>query len=299
MMLSRTMSPILAAFVSILLTAGCRHQNLISHRPTLPVQEHVERMKREVAGHQLAYLHHSPTGQRPEMGWPLLLFLHGYGECGNDLQKVKKHGPPKLIQQIPPLQGCVVISPQCPSDSWWRVEALHALVEEVISGRGDIDRNRLYVTGLSMGGYGIWSFLSHHPDYFAAAIPICGGGDPFRLPANRPPEKTGITNEFLPEGLRQAAEVAIWTFHGSKDASVPPLESERMIQLLREAGNPQTRLTVYPGLGHVGAWERAYLDPMVWEWLFRQSKQTGDDADGVSSSLPDRPATSIPLHRGP
>jgi len=235
-------------------------------------EEHVRVMGQEVSGHQLTYLLQTPGGEKPDAGWPLLLFLHGYGECGDEIVKVKKHGPPKLISQFSPLQGCIVISPQCPSDSWWRVDALHALVEEVIADRGDVDRDRLYVTGLSMGGYGIWSFLSHYPEYFAAAIPICGGGDPFRLPANRPPVKQGIVNEFLPEGLQSAMEIPVWTFHGTDDGSVPIVETEMMIDLLKQGGNSNAKLTAFPGEGHVGAWERAYDDPQVWGWLFSQSR---------------------------
>lgn len=231
-------------------------------------EEHVRTMGETVAGHRLTYLLQTPEGQKPNSGWPLLLFLHGYGECGTEIEKVKKHGPPKLIPQFVELQGCVIVSPQCPSDSWWRVDALRALVEEVIADRGDIDRSRLYVTGLSMGGYGIWSFISRYPDYFAAAAPICGGGDPFRLPANRPPEKVGIANEFSPAGLRSASKLPVWAFHGKDDRSVPLLEAEMMVSLLRDGGNAGARLTVYDGVGHVGAWERAYEDPSVWSWLF-------------------------------
>ncbi len=235
---------------------------------TAQSEERVGTMSESVDGHRLSYLLQEPVGDKPTAGWPLVLFLHGYGECGDEIEKVTKHGPPKLRSKVALLGRSVIVSPQCPNDSWWRVEALHALVEEVIEQRGDVDRERLYVTGLSMGGYGIWSFLSHYPDFFAAAVPICGGGDPFRLPANRPPEKHGIVNEFLPAGLQSASRVPVWAFHGSDDQSVPIIESERMLKLLTQGGNPQARLTVYPGVGHVGAWERAYDDLAMWQWLF-------------------------------
>ena len=227
-------------------------------------------MRQSVAGHRLNYLLHTPMGDKPQAGWPLMLFLHGYGECGSNLEKVKKHGPPKLVGTTDALQGCVLVSPQCPRDSWWRVEALYALMEEVIESRGDIDRRRLYVTGLSMGGYGIWSFISRHPSYLAAVIPICGGGDPLRLPANRPPVKMGIKNEFDPAGLKRARNLPVWTFHGSKDRSVPIGETEMLVRSLRAAGARQVRFTVYPQAGHVAAWQRAYRNPAVWEWLFAQ-----------------------------
>jgi len=227
-------------------------------------------MNQPVGDHQLHYLLQSPSGEKPQAGWPLLLFLHGYGECGTDLSKVKKHGPPRLIGKFDELAGCVVISPQCPRNSWWRVDALKALVDEVVRERGDIDEKRLYVTGLSMGGYGIWSFISRNPDYFAAAIPICGGGNPFNLPANRPGQKSGITNEFSLSGLRKAISLPIWTFHGTDDRSVPIRETELLVKALRDAGNRHVRFTAYEGAGHVAAWDRAYDSPDTWKWLFEQ-----------------------------
>jgi predicted peptidase len=256
-------------FVAALLCLGCRNlQPDDSVAPSRQPEELIKTMKASVDGHQLTYLLQTPAGVQPESGWPLLLFLHGYGECGSDIQKVRKHGPPKLISQFETLQQCVIVSPQCPSDSWWRVGALRALTEEVITDMGDVDRDRLYVTGLSMGGYGSWCLASNYPDYFAAAIPICGGGDPFRLPANRPPVKTGIVNEYIPSGLKSAAELPVWAFHGTDDSSVPIKETQMLVDLLREGGNQKVTFTAYEGVGHVGAWERAYDDPAVWGWLF-------------------------------
>jgi len=254
--------------------------------PYLSAGESRGRMKQEVAGQQLHYLLQTPSGNAPQDGWPLLLFLHGYGECGDDLEKVKVHGPPKLISKFDSLAGCIIVSPQCPRNSWWRVDALKALTDQVIEERGDIDQRRLYVTGLSMGGYGIWSFISHHPDYFAAAIPICGGGDPFRLPRNHPPFKTGIKNEFDPMGLKHAAKLPIWTFHGSKDRSVPIVETQNLVTLLQESGSKQVKFTTYKEAGHVGAWRNAYQDPKTWQWLFAQRSGKAL-ASSKSSALPD------------
>ena len=231
-------------------------------------------MGKKVGDQQLRYLIQTPTAKikKPKYGWPLLLFLHGYGECGNEIKKVKKHGPPKLIDRFELLAGCVIVSPQCQRNSWWRVDVLKALVNEVIALRGDIDQQRLYVTGLSMGGYGIWSYISHYPDYFAAAIPICGGGNPLNLPANRPPRKAGIKNEFKPEGLKGAKGLPLWTFHGTQDRSVPIKETEMLVQILKDAGSTHVRFTPYLGAGHVAAWEKAYENPEVWKWLFSKRR---------------------------
>ena len=199
------------------------------------------------------------------------MFLHGYGECGNEINAVRKHGPPKLIPHFDELANCYIVSPQCPKDSWWRVAALKSLVDEVVADHSDIDNNRLYITGLSMGGYGTWSVVSHYPDFFAAAVPICGGGDPFRLPKNVPPEKIGIRNEFLPEGLQAAKALPIWTFHGDKDGAVPLLETQRLVKLLQDAGS-QIKFTVDEGAGHVESWQNGYANPQLWKWMFSQKR---------------------------
>jgi len=243
---------------------------------TEPVNEKICQMTETVSGHQLLYLLQTPAGEPPEGGWPVLLFLHGYGECGDDIEKVKVHGPPKLTDKFEQLTNCVIVSPQCPKNSWWRVSALKALMDEVIASRTDINPDRRYVTGLSMGGYGIWSYLSHYPDDFVAAVPICGGGDPLRLPKNNPPEKVGIENEFNPEGLKLAKSIPIWTFHGSEDSAVPIAESEQLVELLHGAGSKSVMFTTYEGVGHVGAWEKAYSNPDVWEWLFSQTRPTAE-----------------------
>ena len=231
-------------------------------------------MAKQVEDQKLAYLIQTPDSkkEKPKEGWPLLLFLHGYGECGDQLQKVKKHGPPKLIGRFDSLAGCFIVSPQCPKNSWWRVNVLKALVDEVVKQCGDIDPQRLYVTGLSMGGYGIWSFVSHYPDYFAAAIPICGGGDPFALPANRPPIKSGIKNEFKPDGLKKAKGLALWTFHGGRDRSVPIKETQKLVDILKGVGAQKVRFTAYPEAAHVAAWQKAYQNPETWNWLFSQRR---------------------------
>ncbi|MDG2011909.1 MAG: prolyl oligopeptidase family serine peptidase [Pirellulaceae bacterium] len=235
--------------------------------------ETTEKMSAEVSGHQLTYLLQVPAAKPPAEGWPLVLFLHGYGECGTDINLVKVHGPPKRWPDIKALQQCVIVSPQCPVRSWWRVAALKALVDELIDQRSDIDSNRLYITGLSMGGYGTWSFLSNYPDYFAAALPICGGGNPLRLSDNPSIDETGIVNEFLPEGLLRAKETPIWTFHGTEDQAVRIEETSRLVDRLEQASAPNIQFTSLKDVDHVRAWQIAYTDPKVWEWLFKQRKQ--------------------------
>ena len=232
--------------------------------------ESVLQMSHAVGEHQLRYLLQVPQGEKPKAGWPLILFLHGYGESGDDIAKLKVHGPPKLIAKFKQLQKCVIISPQCPQQSWWRIDALKSLVDEVVASRGDIDTSRLYLTGLSMGGYGTWSFLSLHPDYFAAAIPICGGGDPFRILKGE--DRLGVKNEFDLEGMKQAKDVPIWAFHGTDDTSVPIVETEILVDLLKELGSENLKFTVIKGADHGESWRHAYGDTKTWQWLFAQQR---------------------------
>lgn len=200
---------------------------------------------------EMKYLKYLPPAyDSSEAEWPLLLFLHGAGERGDDLEMVKVHGPPKMIAKGRDFPY-VVISPQCPEDVSWSTETLHALINEVVETHR-IDESRIYVTGLSMGGYGAWGLACTYPDLFAAAVPICGGGEP---------EKAHLMKD-----------IPTWVFHGAKDTAVPLQRSQDMVDALKEAGG-YVRFTVYPEAGHVGAWENAYGDPELWEWLAKQRKE--------------------------
>lgn len=200
---------------------------------------------------EMKYLKYLPPAyDSNDEKWPLLLFLHGAGERGDDLEMVKVHGPPKMIAQGRDFPF-VVISPQCPEDVWWSIEALHTLVNEVVETHR-IDKSRIYVTGLSMGGYGSWGLAYTYPDLFAAVVPICGGGES--------------------EEAHLMKEIPTWVFHGAKDTAVPLQRSLAMVDALKAAGG-DVRFTVYPEAGHVGAWENAYGDPELWEWLAKQRKE--------------------------
>ena len=223
------------------------------------------RMQVEVEGQRLRYrLHLPPAAERPSAGWPLLLFLHGAGERGDDLRLVAVHGPPKRLEQQRELASCVLVSPQCPADEWWRASTLMALLDEV---RADVevDPARLYVSGLSMGGYGTWQLLARYPELFAAAVPICGGGDPARLGH---PDAPG--DGFDLEGLLRARAVPLRVFHGANDLVVPPEESRRLVRAL-EAVDADVQLTIYPGCGH-DSWSRTYADPALYAWMFAQRR---------------------------
>jgi len=203
----------------------------------------------------LKYLLHLPKGygEDKDQKWPLMLFLHGAGERGNDINKVKVHGPPKLIEQGKDLPF-IVVSPQCPSGSWWteQLDALMALLDEV-QAKHAVDPNRVYMTGLSMGGFGSWALGCRHPERFAAIAPICGGGE-----------------WFLAERLKS---VPVWAFHGAKDNVVPMRESQEMVNALKRAGG-KVELTIYPEAQH-DSWTETYNNPKLYEW-FLSHRKTGE-----------------------
>lgn len=198
----------------------------------------------------LKYLIHVPEGYDADetKKWPFVLFLHGAGERGNDLDKVKVHGPPKLIESGQKLPF-IVVSPQCPSGQWWETDVLMALIES-LEKTHRIDPDRIYVTGLSMGGYGTWAMAMRYPEKFAAIVPICGGGIPYKT--------------------RFISKLPIWVFHGDADSAVSISESEKLVEALKKHGS-QVKFTIYPGVGH-HSWTPTYDNPEVFKWLLAQKK---------------------------
>src|SRR6266545_7164182 len=139
--------------------------------------------------------------------WPLILFLHGAGERGSDISKVSAHGPPKLVKHGKDFPF-IIVSPQCPNGERWDDDVLLALLDEV-AVKHKVDKSRVYLTGMSMGGYGSWSLGLRHAEKFAAIAPICGGGDPIVL-LLADPKKVGAIKSL-----------GVWAFHGGKDPVVP------------------------------------------------------------------------------
>lgn len=196
----------------------------------------------------------------PAKRWPLLLFLHGAGERGSDLEVVKKHGPPKRVASGTNLPF-IVVAPQCPANDWWestrQVLTLGALLDEV-QAKHRVDPDRVYCTGLSMGGYGTWRLACETPDRFAAVIPICGGGRWFAVGAMK--------------------SVPAWVFHGAKDPVVPLAESQKMVDALKKAGG-NVELTVYPEAQH-DSWTATYDNPAVYEWLLSHTRAKREPVSG-------------------
>ena len=187
--------------------------------------------------------------------WPLILFLHGAGERGNDVWRVAIHGPPKRVKQGKDLPF-ILVAPQCPEGELWQNEPLLKLLAHV-SATCAVDTNRVYLTGLSMGGYGTWSLGLRHPEKFAAIVPICGGGQ--------------MIDALLAGDARALRTLGVWAFHGAKDPVVPLEESERMVNALKRVGCPDVKLTVYPEAQH-DSWTETYDNPELYEWLLKHQR---------------------------
>ena len=202
---------------------------------------------------QMEYLLFLPESyaQSTNQKFPLILFLHGAGERGNDLDSVKRHGIPKIVETNPDFPF-IAVSPQCPEDSWWTSElhTINGLIEEVVE-KYQVDTSRIYLTGLSMGGFGTWSLASMYPERFAAIAPVCGGGEVRQI-------------------LRSLVEMPIWTFHGQKDDVIPFSRSEEIVTALKKHGS-SIKFTIYPEAGH-DSWTKTYDNPELYKWFLKHSR---------------------------
>jgi predicted peptidase len=203
----------------------------------------------------LRYLLWQPPDLQQAARWPLILFLHGSGERGGDLALVTRCGLPARLERDLELP-CFVAAPQCDAGSDWELQAdaLLALLDD-LQARLPIDPQRIYLTGLSMGGRGAWLLGAFHPERFAALVPICG-----RRPGPVRFKERAATMRGLP----------IWAFHGARDTVVPVGETRQAVAALREAGL-DVRSTIYPLLDH-DSWTRAYAEPELWPWMFAQRR---------------------------
>jgi predicted peptidase len=176
-------------------------------------------------------------------GWPLMIFLHGSGERGDDIAKVKVHGPPKVAERDPNFPF-ILISPLLPAEQDWDIAKLNVILGKALETL-PVDPSRVYLTGLSRGGHATWKWAAAEPQKFAAVAPVAGRGDP----------ATACVLKAKP----------VWAFHGDRDDVVIPEGSFAMVRAIRACGG-SPRLTIYPDVGH-NAWDPAYEDPALYLWL--------------------------------
>ncbi|MCG8448476.1 MAG: prolyl oligopeptidase family serine peptidase [Pirellulales bacterium] len=190
----------------------------------------------------------TPENYDPQKKYPLLIFLHGRGEQGDDLDKVQIHGPFKKVAELG--LPMILVAPQSPEDQWWEADSLSALVNHLLETL-PVDTSRIYLTGLSMGGYGTWKLAAHRPEVFAAIAPICG-----YAPASQ---------------AKVLRDTPVWIFHGAKDKVISVSESTEMANALYAVGN-DARLTIYPKAEH-DSWTETYDNPQLYQWLLSHRKE--------------------------
>ncbi len=197
------------------------------------------------------FIEYSPEIKSSKL--PLIIQLHGAGERGNggdDLSLVEVHGFSSFVNNSDFHCDCIFVLPQCPADTFWaaRVESIIAFVDQ-LKDEFDIDEDRVYLTGLSMGGYGTWYTAMARPDLFAAIAPVCGGGMAWNA---------GVLN------------MPVWAFHGADDTVVTPIQSDEMVAKLREQVKDVTYSRV-EGVGH-DVWLNAYT-PELLSWLLSKKRK--------------------------
>ncbi|MDZ4288307.1 MAG: prolyl oligopeptidase family serine peptidase [Prosthecobacter sp.] len=198
------------------------------------------------------YLLSLPDGyeKAADKTWPLIVFLHGAGERGDDLELLKKHGPPKLLAAGKKF-GAIIASLQCEPKQIWNPHGVKAVTDH-LAATLRVDRDRIYLTGLSLGGFGTWETAMEYPQTYAAIAPICGGAGVRWTMAER--------IKHLPA----------WIFHGDADKAVPVENSNKIHDALKKVGAP-VKLTIYPGVAH-DSWTTTYDNPEFWEWLLAQKR---------------------------
>jgi predicted peptidase len=202
-------------------------------------------VKKEVGFNYLIYL---PENYSKTEKFPLIMFLHGSGERGDSLALVKKNGLPKIAGEMN--LPFIIVSPQCPAEKWWDAEALKYLLDDIFK-KYNVDKSRVYLTGLSMGGTGTWEMGWKYPEYFAAIAPVCGSGNDLRVCLMK--------------------DLPVWAFHGAKDDVIPLHASQEMVDALKECdGN--VKFTVYPEADH-DSWTETYNNPELYKWFLDHKKK--------------------------
>ncbi|MFP5262537.1 MAG: prolyl oligopeptidase family serine peptidase [Blastocatellia bacterium] len=216
-----------------------------------------------------------PAGWSKKKKWPVILFLHGAGERGDDGLVQTEVGIGTAIRRHAERVPAIVVFPQCLKGRWWpepqmQAQALKALDEAVKEFNGDSDR--VYLTGISMGGYGTWAIAANNPSKFAALAPVCGGvRTPPRVAIPQVTPDASTADDPYKVVARKVGATPVWVFHGAADPLVPVTESQKMVEALKASGG-NVRYSEYEGVGH-NSWDRAYAEPEFFPWLLSQKRR--------------------------
>ncbi|WP_313099537.1 prolyl oligopeptidase family serine peptidase [Epilithonimonas sp.] len=192
---------------------------------------------------KLSYILDIPKDVKTKI--PLIVFLHGSGERGNDLEMVKAHSPFTYRNLIK--EPVAILAPQCPANTWWDTDAVYFLIKD-ISEKYKIDKDRIYLTGLSMGGWGTLKLAGEHPEMFAAVASVCAP-----------------TDRVMWANIQNYKDMNLKIFHGGMDDVVLPENAFNFYQKLHPI-NPKAELTIFPNDNH-NSWDSTYSDPKLWEWM--------------------------------
>ncbi|WP_118196778.1 carboxylesterase family protein [Albibacterium indicum] len=246
--------------------------NLLKAQDAIPDTSLYQREQLEYNGGKLSYRILYPENFDKNKEYPVILFLHGAGERGNDNQKQLTHGAGLFLEKTNRKKyPAIVIFPQCPTDSYWSnvdieadqngkrsfhfgtdgeptkaMEGVLALVDD-LQKKTYVNQDQIYLGGLSMGGMGTFELLRRRPNVFAAAFAICGGDNV--------------------ENVKHYKDVPLWIFHGEDDSIVPASHSITIVEKLKELGS-KPRFNLYPGVDH-NSWDNAFAEPKLLRWLFR------------------------------
>jgi predicted peptidase len=202
--------------------------------------------------------------------WPLIFFLHGAGERGSAVHDVARQGLPKILSTDAELTAAerrigrdvagrfIVVAPQCPHYEVWDEHRLLRLLDRVVA-EYPVDARRVYLTGLSMGGFGAWTLGLRHPARFAALAAICGGG------------RIADVAEAVKSHAAALRAMGIWAFHGANDRVVPIEESQRVVDALHAAGMAHVKFTIYPEAEH-DAWTPTYANRELYTWMLKHKR---------------------------
>ena len=219
------------------------------------------------------YVVYVPYEYTPETEIPMIVFLHGAGERNNNGLSQTEIGIGSSIRRHPERWKAIVVFPQCPTNRFYNemIDDIDNCIDKTIK-EYNIDRKRIYLTGLSMGGFGTWIYGAKRSDFFAALVPICGGGE-----LNFIKHKLGLTQipdespQEVEERIQRLKDMPIWAFHGADDNTVPPEYSRTFVQKIIDAGGTKIKYTEYPGVKH-DSWVKAYDEIDLPTWLFSQHK---------------------------
>lgn len=247
----------LFGLICLLILSSCAEDSLV-----IPANNNTSEYGTAVAGKEVRqitsngnkYLLYLPKEYDSEKEWPLVFFLHGSPLRGDSLSKLEGRTPAYGTNQFP----FILVSPLCPLDTIWHNDLIEPIFQDVMKNYS-INKNKITVTGMSMGAFGTVNLVANNPDRFAGYIPVAGGYI--------------LNSDSLPDNICDFSDVPAWFIHGAKDVNVLPIQSQQVVDALKECGG-EPQFTLYPTADHIETLTKVYDDPetVIYEWLVQQDR---------------------------